>query len=73
MGSIQLGLTLDSWTRVVFFATLLALPRCSTRITRRSYPAEEVASMANESAWVFPLLEMCVKLNRSKPGRRRLT
>ena len=29
--------------------------------------------MANESAWAFPLLEMCDKLNKSKLGRRRLT
>ena len=73
MGSIQLGPTLISWTRVVFFAALLALPRCSTRIIRGSCPAEEVASVANELAWVMPLLEMCDKLNRSKPGQRRST
>ena len=29
--------------------------------------------MANESAWVLPLLEICDKLNRLKLGRRRLT
>lgn len=39
----------------------------------RELPAEEVASVANESAWVLPLLAMCDKLNRSKPGRRHLT
>ena len=72
MGSIQLGSTLVSWTRVVFFATLLAPPRCSTRIIQGRCPAEEVASMANESAWVLPLLAMCDKLNKSKPGQRRL-
>ena len=73
MGSIQLGPTLTSWAQTVSFATSLALLRCSTRIIRRSSPAEEVASVANESAWVFPLLEMCDKLNRSKLGHRRLT
>ena len=64
MGSIQLGPTLISWTRVVFFAILLALPRCSVRIIRGSYLAEEVVSVANKFAWVLPLLEMCDKLNR---------
>ena len=73
MGSIQLGPTLMSWTRVVFFEIFLALSRCSIRIIRGSYPTEEVASVANKSAWVLPLLEMCDKLNRSKLGRRRLT
>ena len=73
MGSIQLGPTLVWWTRVVFFTTLLAPPRCSTRKIRGSSPTEEVASVANESAWVLPLLVMCDKLNRLKPGRRRLT
>ena len=73
MGSIQLGPTLTSWERTVFFATSFALLRCSTRIIRRSSPAEEVVSVANESVWVFPLLEMCDKLNRSKLGHRHLT
>ena len=35
------------------------------RIIRGSCPAEEVASVASESAWVLPLLEMCDKLNRA--------
>ena len=73
MGSIQLGPTLISWTRVVSFVILLALPRCTTRIIRGSCPAEEVASVAKESAWVLPFLEMCDKLNRSKTDQRRLT
>ena len=73
MGFIQLGPTLTSWVRTVSFATLFALFRCSTRITRGSSPAEEVTSVANESVWVFPLLEMCDKLNRSKLSHRRLT
>ena len=65
MGSIQVGPTLTSWAWIVSFATSFALLRCSTRIIRRSSPTEEVVSVANESAWVFPLLEMCDKLNRS--------
>ena len=65
MGSIQVGPTLTSWAWIVSFATSFALLRCSTRIIRRSSLAEEVVSVANESAWVFPLLEMCDKLNRS--------
>ena len=73
MGSIQLGPTLTSWAQIVSFVILLALLRCSTRITQGSFPVEEVISVANESAWVLPLLEMCDKLNRSKLGRKRLT
>ena len=72
MGSIQLGPTLTSWARTMSFTTSLALLRCSTRIIQGSFPAEEVASVANESTWVLPLLEMCDKLNRSKLGRRCL-
>ena len=68
MGSIQLGPTLTSWARIVSFTILLALLRCSTRIIQGSFPVEEVASVANESAWVLPLLEMCDKLNRLKLG-----
>ena len=55
------------------FANLFALSRCSTRIIRGKLPAEVVASVANESVWVFPLLEMCDKLKRSKSDCRRLT
>ena len=39
----------------------------------REPPTKEVASVANESAWVFPLLEMCDKLNISKLGCKHLT
>ena len=70
MGSIQLESTLTSWARTMSLATLL---RCLMRIIRGSFPVEEVASVANESAWMLPLLEMCDKLNRSKLVRRRLT
>ena len=73
MGSIQLEPTLTSWIRIMPFATSLALSRCSTRITQGRLPTEEVASMANESAWMFPLLETCDKLKRSKSDYRHLT
>ena len=73
MGSIQLGPTLTSWIRTMPFATSLALSRCLTKTIQESPPTEEVASVANESVWVFPLLEMCDKLNRSKFGCKRLT
>ena len=73
MGSIQLGPTLTSWIQTMPFATSLALSRCSTRITRGRLPTEEVASVANEFAWVFPLLETCDKLKRSKSDYKRLT
>ena len=73
MGSIQLGPTLTLWARIMSFVTSFALLRCSTRMIQGSPLVEEVASAANESAWVFPLLEMCDKLNRSKLGCMRLT
>ena len=73
MRSIQLGPTLTSWARIMSFATSFTLLRCSTRIIQGSPPAEKVASVANESAWVFPLLEMCDKLNRSNLGCMCLT
>ena len=73
IGSIQLEPTLTSWKRTMPFATSFALFRCSTRITQGRLPVEEVASVANESAWVFPLLETCDKLKRSKSDCRHLT
>ena len=38
MGSIQLGPTLISWTRVVFFATLLSLPQMLNEDNPRELP-----------------------------------
>ena len=73
IGSIQLEPTLTSWKRTMPFATSFALFRCSTRITQGRLPVEEVASVANESAWVFPLLETCDKLKRSKSDCKHLT
>ena len=55
------------------FANLFALSRCSTRIIRGRLPVEVVASVANESAWVFPLLETCNKLKKLKFDCKRLT
>ena len=73
IGSIRLGPTLTSWIQTMPLATSFALSRCSTRINRGRLPAEEVASVANESTWVFPLLETCDKLKRSKSDCRCLT
>ena len=73
IGSIQLEPTLTLWIRTMPFATSFALSRCSTRITRGRLPAEEVASVANESTWLFPLLETCNKLKRLKSDYTRLT
>ena len=73
IGSIQLEPTLTSWIRTMPFATSFALSRCSTKITQGRLPAEEVASVASESAWVFSLLETCDRLKRSKSDCKRLT
>ena len=73
MGSIQLRPILTSCIWTVPFATLFALSRCSIRIIRDRPPTKDVASAANESAWVFPLLETCDKLKRSKSDYKRLT
>ena len=44
-----------------------------TRITRGKLWAEEVARVAKESAWVFPLLGMCSKLKDSNLDCKFLT
>ena len=65
MGSIQLGPILTWWTLIIFPLILEGLHRSSMRITQGKFWAEEVASVARESAWVFPLLRMCCRLNDS--------
>ena len=65
MGSIQLGPILTWWTQIIFLLIPEGLHRSSMRITRGKFCAEEVTSVARESAWVFPLLRMCCKLNNS--------
>ena len=65
MRSIQLGPVLTWETQIIFPLILKGLHRSSMRITRGKFCAEEVASVARESAWVFPLLGMCCRLNDS--------
>ena len=65
MGSIQLGPILTCGMQIIFPLSPEGLPRFSMRITRGKFWAKEVASMAKESACVFPLLGMCCRLNDS--------
>ena len=65
MGSIQLGPTLTWWTPAISPLTSVGCHRSSIRITRGKLWAEEVASVARESTWVFPLLRTCSRLNDS--------
>ena len=60
--SIQLGPTLIWWIWTISFFISVGLHKSSTRITQGELYAEEVARMARELAWVFPLLGMCSKL-----------
>ena len=73
MESIQLGPTLTWWTWTTFPLTLVGLHKSSIRITRGKLYAEEVASVARESACVFPLLGTCSRLNNSNFDCKRLT
>ena len=70
--SIQLGPILTWWTQIIFPLIPKGLHRSSMRITRGKFCAEEVASVARESAWVFPLLGMCYRLNDSNFSYRCL-
>ena len=63
MGSIQLGPILTWWTQIIFPLIPEGLHKSSMRIIRGKFCTEEVASVARESAWVFPLLGMCCRLN----------
>ena len=73
IGSIQLGPTLTwlTWTASSF--TSFGLHKSSTRMTRGKLCAEEVASVAKESACVFLLLRMCNKLKNSNLDYKCLT
>ena len=73
IGSIQLGLTLTWWTWITFSFTSVGLYKSSIRITWGKVYAEEVTSVARESACVFPLLGMCSRLNDSNLGCKCLT
>ena len=65
IGSIQLDPILTWWTQIIFPLILKGLHRSSMRITWGKFYTEEIASVARESAWVFPLLGMCCRLNDS--------
>ena len=73
MGSIQLGPTLTCWTWTTFPLTFVGLYKSSIRITRGKLCVEEVASVARESAYVFPLLGTCGRLNDSNLDCKCLT
>ena len=65
MRSIQLGPILTWGMQIIFPLILEGLHKSSTRITQGKFCVEEVASVAKELAWVFPLLGMCCRLNDS--------
>ena len=67
MRSIQLSPTLTWWTWTTFLLTFMSLHKFSIRITRCKLCTEEVASVARESACVFPLLGTCSRVKDSNP------
>ena len=73
MRSIQLGPTLTWWTWISFPVSFMGLHKFSIRITLGKLCAEEVASMARESAYVFLLLGMCSRLKDSNSDCKFLT
>ena len=62
IGSIQLDPTLIWWAWSGFLFIRVGVYRSLTSITRGKSCAEEVARVARESAWIFPLLGICDKL-----------
>ena len=64
-GSIQLGPILTWWTWTTFLFTPACLYKSFARMTWGRLCAEEVVSVAKESAYVFPLLGMCDRLKDS--------
>ena len=72
-GSIQLGPTLTWWTWITSLFVTKGLHKSSTRMTKGRLWAEKVASVAKDSACVFPLLGLCSKLKESKCDCRCLT
>ena len=73
IGSIQLGPTLTWWTWTIFPFTSIGLHKSSIRITWGKLCAEEIASVARESVYVFPLLGTCSRLNDSNLDCKCLT
>ena len=73
IGSIQLSPTLTRWTWTIFLFTSVGLHKFSIRITLGKPYAEEVASVARESACVFSLLGTCSRLKDSNLDSKCLT
>ena len=73
IGSIQLGPTLTWWIWATFPFTSVGLHKSSIRITYGKLYTKEVASVARESACVFPLLGVCSRLNDSNLECKCLT
>ena len=65
IGSIQLSLTLIWWIWTISPFISMGLHKSSTRMTQGKPYAEEVARVARESAYVFPLLGIWNKLKDS--------
>ena len=73
IGSTQLGPNLIWWTWNKSLFIGVWVHKSSTSITRGKSCAEEVARVAKESAWVFPLLGICDKSKNSNFVYIRLT
>ena len=73
IGSIQLGLKLIWWIWSDSFFIGVGMHKSSTIITQGKLCAEEVARVAKEFAWVFPLLGICDKSKDSNFVCIRLT
>ena len=71
--SIQLGPTIIWWIWAISLFISVGLHKSSISITRGKPCVEEVASVARESACVFPLLGICSKLKDLNPDRKFLT
>ena len=73
MRSIQLDPTMICWTWAAIPFTSVGLHKSSTRMTRDGLCADVDASVARESACVFPLLGMWSRLNDLNFDCRSLT
>ena len=71
--SIQLGPILIWWTWTACPFISVGLHKSSIRITQGRLCAEEVTSVAMESACVFPLLGTCNRVKDSNPDCKCLT
>ena len=73
MGSIQLEPGLIWWIRGISLCNEVGVHKSSTSITQGKSCAEDVARVAKESAWVFPLLGICDRSKNSNFVCVRLT